>query len=113
MGDAASQALRRAAADRLAELACSGSLTSEHVRLSAETLGVSERTVWRWLRARRTGHDGAPPRRGFVIDNALRVRLAHWRGNVMALHRKLVAEVKSGGVAGLCLQGCVRPSRWW
>ncbi|MGW5922284.1 Mu transposase C-terminal domain-containing protein [Nocardia fluminea] len=83
--------------DRLAELAQVGSLTSDHVRLSAQTLAVSERTVWRWLRAHRAGTADATPRRGFVVDDAVRVRLAYWRGNVMALHRELVAEEKAGG----------------
>ncbi|RRQ26222.1 ISNCY family transposase [Rhodococcus sp. Eu-32] len=75
-----------------------GELTSDHVRLSAQTLGVAERTVWRWLAVRR---DKVEPvaRQRFRLDNALRVRLAYWRGNVLALHRELVAAEKAGGPA--------------
>ncbi|WP_280272961.1 hypothetical protein [Nocardia wallacei] len=98
MADVAARALRRAAADRLVALARRGELTSDHVRLSAETLGVAERTVWRWLHARRAGV-AASPRPRFRIDDELRVRLAYWRANVMALHRELVEAEKIGGAA--------------
>ena len=94
--DAGARALRQAAADRLASLDELGELSSEHVRLSAAMLGVAERTVWRWLAARRGGV-GPMPRRRFRLDDGLRVRLAYWRGNVMALHRELVEVEKAGG----------------
>ncbi|WP_431972599.1 Mu transposase C-terminal domain-containing protein [Nocardia sp. bgisy134] len=73
-----------------------GGLSSDHVRLTAETLGVAERTVWRWLSARRMN---APPvqRDRFRIDDQLRVRLAYWRGNAAALHRELVDQHQDGG----------------
>lgn len=96
MVDAGGRALRQAAADRLAALDELGELSSDHVRLSAATLGVAERTVWRWLAARRGGV-GPVTRRRFRLDDRLRVRLAYWRGNVMALHRELVEVEKAGG----------------
>jgi putative transposase len=34
---------------RLEALRADGGLTADHVRLAADGLGVSERTVWRWL----------------------------------------------------------------
>ncbi|MGW3281156.1 Mu transposase C-terminal domain-containing protein [Nocardia rhamnosiphila] len=98
MADVAARALRQAAADRLIALDRCGVLTSAHVRLSAETLGVAERTVWRWLKARRVGAAPAPRRR-VLVDDELRVRLAYWRGNVMALHRELVDSERAGGPA--------------
>jgi tetratricopeptide (TPR) repeat protein len=95
---AASRSRREAAVRRLLELATAGQLTSAHVRLAASSVGVAERTVWRWLdRARSTGMVTAEPRRRFAIDEALRERLAYWRGNVSALHRELVAAAAAGG----------------
>lgn len=51
--------------------------------------------MWRWLKARRSGTTPSPRQR-LRIDAALRIRLAYWRGNVMALHRELVEEEKVG-----------------
>ena len=90
-GDAAGRALGEAATRRLALLDSRGELSSEHVRLTAQALGVSERTVWRWVsRARSLARPAERER--FRIDERLRVRLAYWRGNAAALHRELVAE---------------------
>jgi putative transposase len=95
-GDATGRALGEAAARRLALLDSRGELSSEHVRLTAQALGVSERTVWRWVsRARSRARPGEPDR--FRIDDRLRVRLAYWRGNAAALHRELLAEQADGG----------------
>ena len=89
--------LRVAAARRLLELDAAGQLTAAHVRLAASSVGLSERTMWRWLgRGRLTG-EVTPPR--FVVDDALRRRLAYWRGNVAALHRELVDAAAAGGPA--------------
>lgn len=44
---------RVAAVQRLFGLEARGELTSGHVRLVAQALGKSERTVWRWLAAAR------------------------------------------------------------
>lgn len=65
---------------------CPCTWSSEHVRLVAATVGVSERTVWQWVQ---TWSRPAPVARtgpGFGIDAELRVRLAYWRGNASALH---------------------------
>ncbi|WP_445944910.1 Mu transposase C-terminal domain-containing protein [Rhodococcus sp. M8-35] len=83
--------------DRLAVLDQAGDLTSEHVRLIAQALGVTERTVWRWVRARRTPPPPPKKRGRFRIDADLRVRLAYWRGNASALHRELLEQEKQGG----------------
>lgn len=98
MGDGGARALRQAAADRLAAMNERGELTSDHVRLSSQTLGVAERTVWRWLAVRRAKAEPIQRQR-FRLDDTLRVRLAYWRGNVLALHRELVAAEKAGGAA--------------
>jgi putative transposase len=45
VADAVKRALQQAAVDRLAVLDQHGDLTSDHVRLTAETLGVTERTM--------------------------------------------------------------------
>ncbi|WP_246023531.1 hypothetical protein [Nocardia yunnanensis] len=95
--DTAGRALRQAAVDRLAVLDQYGDLTSEHVRLTAQTLGVAERTVWRWVAARRAATPMAHERERFRLDEQLRIRLAYWRGNASALHRELRARERSGG----------------
>ncbi|MEV3959418.1 Mu transposase C-terminal domain-containing protein [Nocardia sp. NPDC050193] len=82
---------------RLAILDRHGDLTSDHVRLTAETLGVAERTVWRWIAARRAELPMDRERARFRIDAALRVRLAYWRGNASALHRELRKRECEGG----------------
>src|SRR6266849_1122812 len=87
-----------AAARRLLELDAAGQLTAGHVRLAASSVGLSERTMWRWLgRGRLTGEVTPPGRARFAVDEALRRRLAYWRGNVAALHRELVAAAAAGG----------------
>ncbi|MFI6690027.1 Mu transposase C-terminal domain-containing protein [Streptomyces sp. NPDC050485] len=81
---------------RLLALRAGGKLTTGHVRLAADALGVSERTVWRWLAA--AGSDetavagpGARSRAGatFTITPEVRGLLALWKGNVRAVHREL------------------------
>jgi hypothetical protein len=90
--------LREAALRRLLALDRDGELVTGHVRLAAGSLGVSERTVWRWLsRARRTGSSGPEARERFAVDDVLRRRLAFWRGNVPAVHRELVEAAAAGG----------------
>lgn len=44
-------ALRGPAVRRLLALRAGGQLTAGHVRVAADALAVSERTVWRWLAA--------------------------------------------------------------
>lgn len=96
MVEASRRALRLAAADRLRQLSAQGVLSSDHVRLTAETLGVAERTVWRWLSAHKT-ETPAAQRDRFRIDDQLRVRLAYWRGNAAALQRELQDQHEAGG----------------
>ncbi|WP_353962752.1 helix-turn-helix domain-containing protein [Kitasatospora purpeofusca] len=56
---------------RLVERQAAGELTSRHVRAVADTVGVSVRTVWRWLaEANATGEvDGKPTRRGYTMSD--------------------------------------------
>lgn len=96
MVDASTRALRQAAVDRLVQLADQQLLSRAHVRMVAGTLEVTDRTVWRWVAARREGRTPAPRDR-FRIDDRLRVRLAYWRGNAAALQRELAAEATPGG----------------
>lgn len=49
--EAARVGVRAVAVGWLLELRGNGRLSSDHVRLAAGALGVSERTVWRWLAA--------------------------------------------------------------
>jgi putative transposase len=56
---AESRVLREAAVRRLLELDAARGLISAHVQLTASSVGVAERTVWRWLeRAARRGPAG-------------------------------------------------------
>jgi putative transposase len=75
----------------LQELDAAGQRPAWPVRLAASSVELSERTMWRWLaRARPTGEVTQPRRARFVAGEALR-RLAYWRGNIAALHPKMVA----------------------
>ena len=61
-------------------------------------LGVSSRTVWRWVRQARAGEGlGRRPRGRFVVTDEIRQRLAFWRGNAAAVHRELVEAARNGG----------------
>ncbi|GAA2847785.1 hypothetical protein Acy02nite_02780 [Actinoplanes cyaneus] len=88
--------LRDAAVRRLVGLAKAGPLSREQVALVAQGLGVSERTVWRWL-AHVAGRAPSSERARFTLDAALRQRLAFWRGNVAAVHWELTATAAAGG----------------
>lgn len=90
------RALRDAAVRRLRQLSEDGRIPAEQVALTARGLGVSERTVWRWLAGGRARDDARPH---FEVDEGLRRRLAFWRGNVVAVHRELVGEQDAGGRA--------------
>ncbi|MGW1093869.1 Mu transposase C-terminal domain-containing protein [Streptomyces sp. NPDC002596] len=93
---------------RLLELRATASLTSSHVRVAAGALGVSERTVWRWL-AEPSPADGVertPGARGarqdrFVVTGEVRALLALWGGNVAALQRDLAARAAGRPSAGI------------
>ncbi|WP_331768198.1 hypothetical protein [Embleya sp. NBC_00896] len=99
--DAASlTALRVPAVQRLLALRAQRRLTRGHVRLAAQCLDVSERTMWRWLAdASHSPEAAATPgaRRGarFEVTSQLRVLLAYWHGNVSAVHRELTARARA------------------
>ncbi|MEU9919275.1 Mu transposase C-terminal domain-containing protein [Streptomyces sp. NPDC051001] len=109
---ASRMALRGPAVRRLLALRAGKGLTASHVRVAADALGVSERTVWRWLAA--AGRDEAaadePGARAqtstrFTITPEVRGLLALWKGNVRAVHRELVLraarESPPGGAPSL------------
>lgn len=84
---------------RLLALRRDGALSSRHVRLVAEALQVTERTVWRWLAAAEHDESAAerPGERAqhrdrFTVAPELRALLALWKGNVAAVHRELAAR---------------------
>ncbi|MDH6629859.1 hypothetical protein M2271_007708 [Streptomyces sp. LBL] len=96
-------ALRGPAVRRLLALRQEQKLTSRHVRLMAESLEVTERTVWRWLAA--AEHDEsaaaepgarAQSRDRFTVTSEVRRLLALWKGNVAAVHRELTARAVRG-----------------
>ncbi|MFB7170639.1 Mu transposase C-terminal domain-containing protein [Streptomyces sp. NPDC056254] len=76
-----------------------GCLSRGHVRLVGECLGVSERTVWRWLAQAQAGPGtalapGARQGDRFEVTADIRVLLAYWRGNASAVHRQLAARAR-------------------
>ncbi|WP_331768959.1 Mu transposase C-terminal domain-containing protein (plasmid) [Embleya sp. NBC_00888] len=80
-------------------------LTTNHVRTTAQCLGVSERTVWRWLADAGTTpetatHPGARHGDRFEITPQIRVLLAYWHGNASAVHRELVARARTATSPG-------------
>ncbi|WP_374203097.1 Mu transposase C-terminal domain-containing protein [Streptomyces sp. ST2-7A] len=82
---------------RLLALRAGKTLTAGHVQVAADALGVSERTVWRWLAAAQSdetaaAYPGARSRADarFTITPEVRGLLALWKGNVRAVHRELV-----------------------
>lgn len=99
LGEQSLIALRPPAVRRLLAMREQRRLTRGHVRLAAECLGLSERTVWRWL-AEATDAPGTAARPGarraehFEITGPIRVLLAYWHGNASAVHRQLVARAR-------------------
>ncbi|MFE3220860.1 Mu transposase C-terminal domain-containing protein [Streptomyces antimycoticus] len=82
---------------RLLALRAGKKLTALHVRVAADALGVSERTVWRWLATAQSDETAAanPGARSradarFTVTPEVRGLLALWKGNVRAVHRELV-----------------------
>jgi putative transposase len=67
--DAAGRALREAAVRRLSMLDARGELSSDHVGLIATAVGVSERTVWRWVARARSAAQPPGERGRFRIDD--------------------------------------------
>jgi hypothetical protein len=75
---------------RLLAVGEAGGVSRVHVRIAAEAVGVSERTVWRWLALGRGGQIEAVVRRGgFGLDDVLWKRLGDLGGNVSELYRQL------------------------
>jgi putative transposase len=93
---------RRSTVDRLLALRTAGGLTSEHVRLAAGGVGVSERTVWRWIDAVPDEAEPGPrPLVGYELSDTDREAFACFRGNVAAVARARAAVVTGAdGVAG-------------
>ncbi|MFF0294504.1 AAA family ATPase [Kitasatospora sp. NPDC004614] len=89
---------RRVVMRRLLAVDEAGTLSSVHVRIAAESAGVSVRTVWNWLAiARRSGRVEPVPRRGaFVVTDEFWARLSELGGNVAALHRELTGQAACG-----------------
>ncbi|MFD5423157.1 Mu transposase C-terminal domain-containing protein [Streptomyces sp. NPDC127069] len=84
--------------ERLRVLDARGELTSAHVQLMSVSLEVSERTVWRWLKAARTeGLAGSMPRERFTVSPEVRRLLTVWGGNAAAVHRELLAQAQKRG----------------
>ncbi|XTP10843.1 Mu transposase C-terminal domain-containing protein (plasmid) [Streptomyces albus subsp. chlorinus] len=92
--------LRGPAVQQLLRLRGQGRLSRGHVRLAGECLGVSERTVWRWL-AQAEANPGTAARPGrrtgdrFEVTPEVRVLLAYWKGNASAAHRQLTARARA------------------
>ncbi|WAX82188.1 transposase family protein [Streptomyces sp. KMM 9044] len=82
---------RAAAIPRLLDLDERGELSAAHVRLVAQALGKSERTVWRWLAAAREDHRLARVESSrFTVTTEVRRLLALWGGNASRVHAELV-----------------------
>ncbi|MFE7235933.1 Mu transposase C-terminal domain-containing protein [Streptomyces sp. NPDC057596] len=78
--------VRRTAVARLEELRAEGVLTAGHVRTVAQSCGVSERTVWRWLSAP-VARPARQPRPRYALSETDREAFAFYRGNIAALYR--------------------------
>lgn len=74
-------------------------LATRHVCAVAEMVGVSERTVWRWLKqARSTGRMEAGVRQGYAVSYGVWELLGEVGGIVAELRRRLTA---AGGGASV------------
>lgn len=87
----------------LLQLSQRGELTTAHVELSARTLGVHVRTVWRNLARARLGEPLHRSRDRFEITESIRTLLAYHRGNVKAVHRELTQEAETSGARPVSL----------
>ncbi|MFD8887321.1 Mu transposase C-terminal domain-containing protein [Streptomyces erythrochromogenes] len=88
---------------RLLALRREQKLTTGHVRVAADALGVRERSVWRWLAAAEQDESAAaaPGERAryhgrFTVTAEVRALLGLWKGNVAAVHRELTARAARG-----------------
>ncbi|MEU2871641.1 Mu transposase C-terminal domain-containing protein [Streptomyces olivoreticuli] len=90
--------LRPAAVAQLLRLRGAGELTTAHVRLVADAVGVHRRTVWSWLaRAEETGSPEKPERRRFRVTEEIIEVLADYQGNVKRAHEHLVEVAVAAG----------------
>ncbi|MFI6875798.1 Mu transposase C-terminal domain-containing protein [Streptomyces sp. NPDC050400] len=68
------------------------------MRLVADSVGVSKRTVWRWLaQAEQTGSPEKPDRRRFCVTDEIIEVLADYQGNVKRAHERLVELAVAAG----------------
>lgn len=74
-----------------------GELTTAHVRLSAHTLGVHIRTVWRNLARARKRQPLRRTRHRFEVTDHIRILLAYYRGNVKRVHEALARDAAKVG----------------
>jgi putative transposase len=91
---------REQAMSRLLALDGRGELTTEHAQLVASAVGVSLRTVWRWVEAGRQGRTGPVQRERFRITDELHARLVACCGNAAEVHRDLVAGAERARAEG-------------
>ncbi|MFD7258403.1 Mu transposase C-terminal domain-containing protein [Streptomyces sp. NPDC059874] len=97
---------RRAAVARLVQLRADGDLGAAHVRLVADGLGVSTRTVWRWLADAGDEPTERQARPRYILTEADREAYAFYRGNVSAVHRARTAVLDgTGTTAGAPVPG--------
>ncbi len=83
---------------QLLRLRASDQLTTAHVRLVADAVGVHKRTVWSWLaRAEETGSAEKPERRRFRVTEEVIEVLADYQGNVKRAHERLVELAVAAG----------------
>ncbi|MFF9214014.1 MULTISPECIES: Mu transposase C-terminal domain-containing protein [unclassified Streptomyces] len=87
----------------LLELSQRGELTTAHVELSAQTLRVHVRTVWRALARARLGEPLRRSRGRFEITDSIRTLLAYHRGNVKAVHKELAQDAQKTGATPVSL----------
>ncbi|MFG3370344.1 Mu transposase C-terminal domain-containing protein [Streptomyces sp. NPDC048156] len=81
----------------LLQLAERGELSTAHVQLSAYTLGVHVRTVWRNVARARRGEPLHRTRARFEVTDAVRTLLAYYRGNIKRVHEELELDAKNAG----------------
>jgi putative transposase len=98
MGPRVDREQREAAMARLRELREADALTVEHARLAAEGLGVSERTVRRWMGADTEEPVARPGPVAYRLSEADRAAYAHFHGNVCAVHRARTAVLTAASV---------------
>jgi len=90
--DERSAEFREALLMRLVAAAQTGSLRRRLVVDAAAACGVSERTVWRWIKV--GGYAPVVPDSWEITERA-HALYVEWRGNVAAVHRELVREGES------------------